>query len=753
MSKEALGWFGIPIALGAAFLLFRISQGLPVEQTISQLVGLILLAVLVAIGIAVYKAFDTARQHPTKATTSSPRTTRDLLAPKSGAPVPDAVIGNFQFQTRLGGMGEVWKAWDTKGGRPVVLKLIPDALQRSAEEIARVRATFQRIHALHHQHMCPLYLLDEDPQYGWYLVMQFIDGQTLPAYQRTYVARHGSFPVEQVVKVLRPVAEALDYAHRNRLIHRDIKPQNIMVVGDADDVQVVDFGLAAEIRTIDSRYSGKQTDISGTRPYMAPEQWKGQTQDARTDQYALAVVAYELLAGHLPFDVDDTEVLRLCVLNEPPEPIEGQPEAVNRALMLGLAKQRQERFASCVQLIEAVTDGKVARCVTVPPSTKAEADPKKATSPAPPKATLGPAAAKPQPVEPKVSVAVQPAKTITNSIGMKMLLIPAGEFMMGAAEGESHKAARPQHRVRITQPFYLSIYPVTQAEYQRMMGKNPSRFQGWKGILGLFASPPEPRRPVEQVWWESAVEFCRRLSEQEGVTYRLPTEAEWEYACRAGSVGRWCFGDDESSLEQYAWYTKNSGDSAHPVGRKKPNAWGLYDMHGNVLEWCEDWYGNDYYRQFADKVAVDPAGPLGGSTRVLRGGSWWDGASYCRSACRFRGDRGPLRFDHLGFRLARTVAAPPLAVAPFDVSAAQRYRQWLEKDLAELYASRPRKFHALTYQQWLVEYLAELNAANKSILVDSASATAKTPPAAATQAGNQSTGKPESSRGTYAASS
>jgi formylglycine-generating enzyme required for sulfatase activity len=341
----------------------------------------------------------------------------------------------------------------------------------------------------------------------------------------------------------------------------------------------------------------------------------------------------------------------------------------------------------------------------------------------------------------------------TNGIGMKMALIPAGEFMMGAAEGESHKAARPQHRVRITQPFYLGIYPVTQAEYQRMMGKNPSRFQGWKGILGLFASPPEPRRPVEQVWWESAVEFCRRLSEQEGVTYRLPTEAEWEYACRAGSVGRWCFGDDESSLEQYAWYTKNSGDSAHPVGRKKPNAWGLYDMHGNVLEWCEDWYGNDYYRQFADKVAVDPAGPLGGSTRVLRGGSWWDGASYCRSACRFRGDRGPLRFDHLGFRLARTVAAPPLAVAPFDVSAAQRYRQWLEKDLAELYASRPRKFHALTYQQWLVEYLAELNAANKSILVDSASATAKTPPAAATQAGNQSTGKPESSRGTYAASS
>jgi len=193
--------------------------------------------------------------------------------PLPGVAGPGVMIGNFQLQSLLGrgGMGEVWKAWDTKAERPVVLKLVPRELQRAAEEMARVRDTFRRVHALQHQHICPLYLLDEDPRLGWYLVMKFIDGQTLSSYRATYAALHGSFPVEQVVKVLGPVAEALDYAHGHKVIHRDIKPQNILVEGDADDVQVVDFGLAAEIRTTVSRYTQVQMETSGTRPYMAPE--------------------------------------------------------------------------------------------------------------------------------------------------------------------------------------------------------------------------------------------------------------------------------------------------------------------------------------------------------------------------------------------------------------------------------------------------------------------------------------------------
>jgi len=540
--------------------------------------------------------------------------------PLPGVAGPGVMIGNFQLQSLLGrgGMGEVWKAWDTKAERPVVLKLVPRELQRAAEEMARVRDTFRRVHALQHQHICPLYLLDEDPRLGWYLVMKFIDGQTLSSYRATYAALHGSFPVEQVVKVLGPVAEALDYAHHHKVIHRDIKPQNILVEGDAADVQVVDFGLAAEIRTTVSRYTQVQMDTSGTRPYMAPEQWKGQIQDARTDQYALAVVGYELLAGHLPFECDDLEILRLCVLNDPPEGIEGQPESVNRALLVGLGKRRQERFESCVELVQAIESlegfsGSVPTPVQLKPRVKAAAQ--------------VPAAA-PMPV-------AKPLRVITNSMGMKLVLIPTGEFLMGSPDGDPSAFAgeQPQHGVRITKPFYLGVTAVTQEQYEGVMGTNPSRFKG-------------AQLPVEDVSWDDAVAFCRKLGSQERLSYRLPTEAEWEYFCRAGSTSQWCFGDDESLLEEYAWYEKNSGHTTHPVGEKKPNGWGLHDMHGNVWEWCSDWYGT-----YAATALDDPRGPMAGSFRVIRGGSWYYGARYCRSAHRSRGTPGS-RYNSLGFRLA-----------------------------------------------------------------------------------------------------
>jgi serine/threonine protein kinase len=284
----------------------------------------------------------------------------EILGAPSGAELrTGVVIGNFQLQSELGrgGMGEVWKAWDTKAARPVVIKLVPPELQHADEEMARVKAAFQRTHALNHQHICPVYLLDHDRRFGWYVVMKYIDGQTLSAYRATSVAQHGCFPLEQVVRLLRPIAEALDYAHGQKAIHRDIKPENILVLGQGEDMQLIDFGLAAEIRSSVTRVSQVRMEISGARPYMAPEQWRGDYQDQRTDQYALAVVAYELLAGRLPFDSTDFDILRACVLNDPPPPIQDQPDAVNRALMLGLAKRREERFPTCLEFIQAIAAG------------------------------------------------------------------------------------------------------------------------------------------------------------------------------------------------------------------------------------------------------------------------------------------------------------------------------------------------------------------------------------------------------------
>jgi formylglycine-generating enzyme required for sulfatase activity len=167
------------------------------------------------------------------------------------------------------------------------------------------------------------------------------------------------------------------------------------------------------------------------------------------------------------------------------------------------------------------------------------------------------------------------------------------------------------------------------------MGTNPSEFKG------------DQQRPVERVSWEEAVEFCRRLSQKEGKTYALPTEAQSEYACRAGSTTRYCSGDDESSLGEYAWYEKNSDKTTHPVGEKRPNAWGLYDMHGNVWEWCADWYDKEYH---AGSPRNDPTGPSSGSYRVFRGGGWIYAAGNCCSASRNGNGPGYRDYD-LGLRV------------------------------------------------------------------------------------------------------
>ena len=230
------------------------------------------------------------------------------------------------------------------------------------------------------------------------------------------------------------------------------------------------------------------------------------------------------------------------------------------------------------------------------------------------------------------------ASTFTNSIGMEFVPIPAGTFWMGSAErAMPFKDECPRHEVTISRPFHLGKYPVTQTQWRAVMGNNPSRFKG-------------AEHPVDSVSWEDARAFIAKLSALEGhERYRLPTEAEWEYACRAGSTGRYCFGDDAGELGDYAWYADNSGGETHPVGRKRPNAWGLHDMHGNVFEWVRDWYDKRAYRAHKGG-AVDPRGPGAGEVRVLRGGCWGDEDVSCRSAWRSRyaPDR---RNEGNGFRL------------------------------------------------------------------------------------------------------
>jgi formylglycine-generating enzyme required for sulfatase activity len=189
----------------------------------------------------------------------------------------------------------------------------------------------------------------------------------------------------------------------------------------------------------------------------------------------------------------------------------------------------------------------------------------------------------------------QPGELRVNSIGMAFVWIPAGTFIMGSPDSDPDARGneKPAHRVTISKPFYIGKYPVTQAQWEAVMGENPSRFKG------------DLNRPVEQVSWDDVQAFIRKINERESTfPCRLPTEAEWEYACRAGTTARYSFGDDERQLGDYAWYDENAGGKTHPVGQRKPNAWGLYDMHGNVWEWMQDRYGD-----YPSGAVTDPAGP------------------------------------------------------------------------------------------------------------------------------------------------
>lgn len=248
---------------------------------------------------------------------------------------------------------------------------------------------------------------------------------------------------------------------------------------------------------------------------------------------------------------------------------------------------------------------------------------------------------------------------ITNSIGMKLVKIPAGKFTMGSPDSEKDRRQDegPQHEVEITKPFYMGVYEVTQEEYQAVMGTNPSKFEN-------VAWQKTRRFPVEQVSWTEAVEFCRKLSElpdekKAGRTHRLPTEAEWEYACRAGTKTVFHYGDSLSSSQANfnGAYPYGSGTNGPflkrttTVGSYPPNAFGLYDMHGNVMEWCADWYG-DYTKE----TQKDPQGPQKGQDRVLRGGSWNTVGHIGRAAV--RGNDSGYRSYVLGFRVVLAPGTP-----------------------------------------------------------------------------------------------
>lgn len=266
---------------------------------------------------------------------------------------PGIQLGPYCVQNMLGkgGMGEVWLAWEEVGGFYVVIKCLPRHLQE--KELRDVLAVFHRVRLLQHQCICPVYTLGKDRSLGYYFVMKYVEGYSLNYFFDDWHANESQHKEEQFVSILERVASALDYAHSRKVIHRDVKPRNIMVSDNLDDVQVVDFGLAARIQgTLDLPKSKEQ--ISGTPAYMAPEQWEGTHQDGRTDQYGLACVAYEGVShGQLPFGREPKTIWPQIVQDEP-KVVHTVNQNVNDVLSKGLAKRQADRFDSCVEFIDAL---------------------------------------------------------------------------------------------------------------------------------------------------------------------------------------------------------------------------------------------------------------------------------------------------------------------------------------------------------------------------------------------------------------
>jgi eukaryotic-like serine/threonine-protein kinase len=586
----------------------------------------------------------------------------DPPIPRGAEKLPSA-IGSYRIVRELGrgAMGVVYLAKDPGLNRDVALKLPlklkehPGARERFLRE-ARVAALF------HHANFCPIHQIGEhegDP----YLVMAFIDGITL----KNRIVRGEPWGCREAAELVHRLAVALSEAHRRGVVHRDLKPANIMIHSDGR-LFLMDFGLARQIDSADPTLTS-QGAIIGTPTYMPPEQVRGLVKEIgpRSDLYSLGVVFYELLTGRPPFEGVVWWVLHQVIAEAPPIPSGLNPaiDAALQAIVLkAMAKKPEDRYASMDEFA-----GELRGWLDTPLTPMPE---KKPVVPAP-KAPLPPARSpailtdslgvRPTPMPEKKPVvpaskippplAASPA-ILTNTLGMKLALIPAGKFLMGSdsSDREAYDNEEPRHRVQITKPFYLGVYPVTQAEYRALTGQSPSFFKGADDL------------PVEQVSWFDAVAFCNQLSMKEGLRpcydsrgaaiangdgYRLPTEAEWEYACRARSATRYSFGHDPDTLGNHAWFNKNSDKKTHPVGRKQANAFGLYDMHGNVCEWCSDLFDNYYYGQ---SQVDDPCGPSDGSHRVIRGGGWINVAEDCRAAFRFRSTPTGTS-TNLGFRVAR----------------------------------------------------------------------------------------------------
>ncbi len=512
----------------------------------------------------------------------------------------------FDFLAELGsgGMGRVLKALDRKVHREVAIKRLKQASGWDPDLLARFVREARLTGCLNHPHIMTVYdiLLDDE---GPYLVLELIEGGSLA--ERL---AHGAMPWKEAVDLLLPIYEAVAAAHARGIIHRDIKPLNILLTKSGVP-KLGDFGIA---RSLESQGATLTGAVLGTLDYMAPEQMaSSKTADERVDVYSLAATLYHMVTGETPRPISAEEL----------------PVELRSVMMKALQRKPENRPASVAEFALELT--KIRRGVAV---TEPDVPLNVETTPAAAKIATG-------------SVAGERRLIFACGLAIPFRWCPPGSYLMGSPSSEEgHFASENQVSVELTRGFWMGESPVTQELYQAVMNNNPSQ------IKGIY-------HPVEAVSWDHAQSFCLALTKRlrdDGILdhnwrVSLPTEAQWEYACRAGTTTAFSFGNDSSQLAYFAWFGENSGAVTHPVGTRGGNPWGLHDMHGNVSEWCEDRYNRTL------TGGINPTGQaqvsfwgLLNTDRVIRGGSYPEPARGCRSAFRF-GAAQSSRGSVVGFRV------------------------------------------------------------------------------------------------------
>ena len=555
-----------------------------------------------------------------------------------------------------GGMGTVYEAIDERVNCVVAVKEARLGQARAAREAFQREAAL--LANLRHPALPKVtdYFSENDFDF---LVMEFIPGYDLA---ELLDLRGIPFPQSQVLRWAYELLNVLEYLHGQEppILHRDIKPSNLKLT-KTGEIFLLDFGLAkgsfGQMPTLVTSES-----VHGYTPvYASLEQILSSGTDVRSDIYSVGATLYHILSGVAPIDAPRRFQQMEEGKPDPLRPIqELNPQAApNVAVVIhqAMAMSQKQRHLSAAVMRKALRDavGEDERNSAEEQYKRADEKRREITSPdaLPPRrtsdsrslstrgrrlnlTTLITAAtvlvisgvvvvwmltrndriqtdrSATQGGEIMNSISPAVGTVVRNGIGMELVWIPAGSFMMGSANGDADE--KPVHQVNIERPFYIGKFEVMQTQWQAVMGDNPSNFKECGGNC-----------PVENVSWDDAKEFIRRLNEKnDGFIYRLPTEAEWEYACRAGTTT-----DFAGDLNEVAWFSENSGNKTHAVGQKQANAWGLADMHGNVWEWCEDWYHESYYDAPADGSAWLTGGEQ--KLRVMRGGSWVSDATKSRS--------------------------------------------------------------------------------------------------------------------------